>query len=103
MINKISFAGRETMLDNGISKAAKKTYEYVSAAKIYTEKEIAAAKALNEVKESQKINEVYTSPFDTTGNRAVSIATSKDNAFSYAVSHGNPKPEGVGSKLDIER
>ena len=107
MINKISFAGRETMLTKGVKEVASKATEYVGAGKVYTAKEIAKAEDLVR---NAKINkplkkDIYTSPFAPTQTSIgeVEKVRNNENGYLYNVAHG--KPEEVASdsvaKLDL--
>lgn len=62
MINKVAFTGRETMLTDGLKKAAPKAQEFVAASSILPE--LPKAKIAQPfVKHAE-----YTSPFAPTGN-----------------------------------
>lgn len=73
MINKVAFTGRETMLTDGLKKAAPKAQEFVSASSILP--------ALPKAKIAQPVvnQAVYTSPFAPTG-KAVADELAKDAA-----------------------
>ena len=107
MIDKISFAGRETMLTKGVKEVASKATEYVGAGKVYTAKEIAKAEELVKNAQISKTVEkdIYTSPFAPTQSSVGDIekVRNNENGYLYNVAHG--KPEEVASegatKLDI--
>lgn len=73
MINKVAFTGRETMLTDGLKKAAPKAQEFISSSSILP--------ALPKAKIAQPVvnQAVYTSPFAPTG-KAVADELAKDAA-----------------------
>lgn len=108
MISKITFTGREEMLTKGLKSAAKKSYEYVGAGKVFAPKEVEAVdKKINSDKvlshlmgdyfEPSAEQVKYVSPYAPTASHDAekSLQVLQDN-FSYAVAHG--KPEGVAKE-----
>jgi len=97
-INKITFTGREEMLTKGWNKGLRKSYDYVSAGKIFEKKE-AAEKGIHaaDTIRVEVQNRIYTSPFAITGDTfIVSPAREMEReSLSYAISHGKPKSAAV--------
>lgn len=89
MINRISFTGKETVVTEGVEKAAKKVAskaeEYIGVGHIFEEVERTPVQ--------KGIDSLYTSPFANIKDRAMAVkkAIVDGDSFSYAISHGTPE------------